>query len=195
MYIKKGYFNVKLTEEDKANILEWGKQGKRIRDIVELLDGKITKQRVSQLLKKAGIANTEIWRENKVKEKLVKLEKKYGKQFFEKDKRRDVIYQIARDKFRNKKYNAISAGIEWSIDFGDLEFPVVCPVLGIEIDYWAESRKENSLSFDRIDNSKGYVKGNVTLMSWRANRIKNDGTAEEHKKIYEFMQKSLTSPD
>ena len=91
------------------------------------------------------------------------------------------------DKFRAKKYNAISAGIEWDIDFGDLEFPVTCPVLGIEIDYWADTRQENSVSFDRIDSTKGYVKGNVLIMSWRANRIKNDGTAEEHKKIYEFM--------
>lgn len=186
-------FEKKLTEEDLKNILEWGREGVRLRDIVKKLDNKVSKQRVEQILSKEGIKNTKIWRENVTKNRLEKLEKKYGKQFFEADKRRDVIYQIVRSKFRSKKYNAITAGVEWDIDFGELDFPVCCPVLGIELDYWADTVQENSISFDRIDNSKGYVKGNVIIMSWRANRIKNNGTAEEHKKIYEFMQKHLQS--
>ena len=186
-------FQKKLTDEDIDNICKWGKEGIRLRDIVDKLEGKVSKQRVEQVLKKNGIKNTAIWRNNREKKRLEKLEKRYGKQFFDVDRKRDVIYQIVSDKFRSKKYNAISAGIEWDIDFGDLEFPVTCPILGIEIDYWADTRQENSVSFDRIDSTKGYVKGNVLIMSWRANRIKNDGTAEEHKKIYEFMQKHLQS--
>jgi hypothetical protein len=64
-------------------------------------------------------------------------------------------------------------------------------LLGIELDYFAERTQENSPSFDRVDSSKGYVKGNVIVCSWRANRIKNDGTAEEHRKIYEFLSKYI----
>jgi hypothetical protein len=76
-----------------------------------------------------------------------------------------------------------------NIEFGDLEFPSHCPVLGLELDYFTEGkgRLENSVSFDRVDPTKGYIKGNVIVMSWRANRIKNDGTAQEHQQIATFM--------
>ena len=93
-----------------------------------------------------------------------------------------------KEKFRNKKGNKY--GWEWTIEFGDLEFPSHCPVLGLELDYFTEGkgRLENSVSFDRVDPTKGYVKGNVIVMSWRANRIKNDGTFQEHQLIADFMR-------
>jgi len=59
----------------------------------------------------------------------------------------------------------------------------------MELDWFTDKVKENSPSLDRIDSKKGYVPGNVMIMSWRANRIKNDGTAAEHKKIAEFLEK------
>ena len=62
-------------------------------------------------------------------------------------------------------------------------------LLGIELDYFAEVRKEASASFDRVDNTKGYIPGNVLVISWRANRIKNDGTAQEHRQIADFIDK------
>ena len=34
-------------------------------------------------------------------------------------------------------------------------------------------------SLDRIDGAKGYVKGNVRVISHRANMLKNDATIEE----------------
>lgn len=69
--------------------------------------------------------------------------------------------------------------------------PDVCPILGIPLDYSAKRGgyySDNSPSIDRIIPSKGYIVGNCIVCSWRANRIKNDGTAEEHKKIYEYIQ-------
>ena len=91
-------------------------------------------------------------------------------------------------KARTKKSN-----LEFSIELEDLlPLPTECPVLGIPIDYSAKRGghySENSPSVDRIDSSKGYIKGNVVIMSWRANRIKNDGTAEEHLKVYNFMKR------
>jgi hypothetical protein len=38
---------------------------------------------------------------------------------------------------------------------------------------------DNSYSLDRIDSNKGYVKGNVWVISRRANVIKNNATLEE----------------
>ena len=102
------------------------------------------------------------------------------------------IYRSQRLKFNHKKANATRVGWEWDLDFGDLEWPTHCPILGLELDYFAESRKEESPSFDKLDPSKGYVRGNVRVMSWRANRIKNNGTAEEHRKIAEYLDKLNT---
>lgn len=99
----------------------------------------------------------------------------------------DPLREAQQYKLTQKKTN--SRGVDFDITWADLDWPTVCPVLGIAIDYYSESgkRNENSCSFDRIDNTKGYVKGNVRVMSWRANRIKNDGTAEEHRKIAEYI--------
>lgn len=57
-----------------------------------------------------------------------------------------------------------------------------CPIFDIELDWEVEGLKrafDNSPSLDRIDSSKGYVKGNIWIISVRANRIKNDASAEE----------------
>ena len=97
------------------------------------------------------------------------------------------LYKEQRKKFRGKKSNAVRMGIPWDIKFGELVWPTHCPVLGIELDYFNEKRAENSPSFDRYDCSKGYVSGNVYVISYRANRIKNDGTAEEHEAIAKWM--------
>jgi hypothetical protein len=94
-----------------------------------------------------------------------------------------------RARFTRKKQNSKQTGWEWLVKFHEINWPTHCPILGLEIDYFTEIRKENSASFDRIDNSKGYVKGNVHIISWRANRIKNDGTAEEHRKIADYLEK------
>jgi hypothetical protein len=89
--------------------------------------------------------------------------------------------------FRRKRQNVSSGKWPWTIRFEDLEFPLRCPILGIKLDYRGIATKENSPSFDRINPKKGYVKGNVVICSWRANRIKNNGTATEHLKIYNYM--------
>jgi hypothetical protein len=62
-----------------------------------------------------------------------------------------------------------------------IEYPKVCPVLGIELD-WKPKRNgghDNSPSLDRIDSTKGYVKGNVMIMSTLANRMKSNATIEQ----------------
>ena len=65
-----------------------------------------------------------------------------------------------------------------------------CPMLDLELAWCSGStyREDNAPSLDKIDPKKGYVKGNVTWVSWRANRIKNDGTAQEHFKIANWLK-------
>lgn len=89
--------------------------------------------------------------------------------------------------FTRKKQNAKHTGWEWDLQMGDLFWPETCPILGMTLDWFAETRQENSPSFDRVDSNRGYVKGNVQIVSWRANRIKNNGTAFEHRRIAEYL--------
>lgn len=116
--------------------------------------------------------------------------KAYGgmsrKEFFS-----DITREYQHYRLQQKKSNS---KVPFNLTWADLEWPIVCPVLGIPIDYFSEAgrRDEASCSFDRIDNTLGYVKGNVRVISWRANRIKNDGTAEEHRKIAEYIDKYTT---
>lgn len=59
-----------------------------------------------------------------------------------------------------------------------------CPFLGVKIDYRTSPRNtfvNNSHSFDRIVNSKSYVKGNVWIISRLANTMKNEATDDELK--------------
>lgn len=91
--------------------------------------------------------------------------------------------------FRHKKNNVMQkGGIKWTLDIEDVEFPTFCPILGMKLDYSGARVKENSPSFDRVNPKRGYVKGNVIVCSWRANRIKNDGTLREHEKIVAYLR-------
>lgn len=64
-----------------------------------------------------------------------------------------------------------------------------CPMLGIDLSKGSSVRCDASPSLDRIRPSLGYVKGNVHIISWRANRIKNDGTREELERIARYLRK------
>ena len=118
-----------------------------------------------------------------------KAEKEYNDKYFKKwGKREDTqLYKQQRDRYLGKKGNALGTGYTWNLDFSDIEWNTHCPILGLELDYFATMRQENSPSFDRVDSNLGYEKGNVVVMSWRANRIKNNGTAEEHHKIANYL--------
>lgn len=67
----------------------------------------------------------------------------------------------------------------------DLVIPLICPVLGIPIGISPKIYSDNSPSLDKINPKLGYVKDNVRIISFRANRLKCDMTKEEAKKIFE----------
>lgn len=96
-----------------------------------------------------------------------------------KDNPKDTIIE-------RSKYRAMKRGLEFNLSVDDIALPSYCPILGIELTY--DGDIDSSASIDRIDASKGYVKGNVAIISNRANRIKNDGTAEEHELIARWMK-------
>ena len=86
------------------------------------------------------------------------------------------------------KYRAKRLGIPFSLTESDIVIPDVCPYLGIRLCPCTEKRGDKSPSLDRINSALGYVPGNVEVISDRANRIKNNGSAEEHEKIAKRMR-------
>jgi len=74
----------------------------------------------------------------------------------------------------------------------NIKIPTHCPILGVELNFQGTgiegySREENSPSIDQVIAGQGYTLDNIAVMSWRANRIKNNGTANEHRQIADFM--------
>ena len=86
---------------------------------------------------------------------------------------------------RKTKQRATRNGLECTITAKELlPLPEICPLLGIHLDYSKGGKgrggfRNDSPSLDRIDNSKGYVPGNVWIISYRANSIKRDATLGE----------------
>lgn len=77
------------------------------------------------------------------------------------------------------KSRAKKARIPFDIDIDDIEIPLVCPVLGTPMDV---------PSLDKHEPSLGYIKGNIVVMSNRANVLKNNGTIEEFEKLLAYLK-------
>lgn len=84
-------------------------------------------------------------------------------------------------------------GVEFSITYKDLMEVSHCPLLGILLDFSINGRggKPNSPSIDRIDPTKGYVPGNVWIISAKANRMKSDATLEELETLVANFRKAM----
>jgi hypothetical protein len=71
----------------------------------------------------------------------------------------------------------------------------ICPILEIPMRWWSGyvngQTNPNAKSLDRIDSSQGYIKGNVIIISWRANKIKNNATIEELIKFGKWAETNL----
>ena len=77
----------------------------------------------------------------------------------------------------------------------DIKIPDLCPVLGIKLRINEGQSGPDSPSLDRIDPSLGYVKGNVRIISHRANQLKNDASLHEAELIYlDAIKQRLTLP-
>ena len=78
--------------------------------------------------------------------------------------------------------------LEFNLTFDDIKIPDKCPMLGIPIAVSFEGQSHNSPSLDRIDNTKGYTKDNIIIISQRANWLKSDATLSELKSIVNFLE-------
>ena len=82
---------------------------------------------------------------------------------------------------RNSKYCTKRRGIYFNLKYTDFELPEYCPILGIKLEYGAgtDGNSSSHATLDRINNSKGYIPGNVMVISRLANAMKNEASFEQ----------------
>jgi hypothetical protein len=89
------------------------------------------------------------------------------------------------------KSRAKRDGIPFNLEAADIVIPDVCPVLGIPIvqNQGRQGYFPDSASVDRIVPSQGYVKGNVRVISQRANQLKSDATVAEMRLVLADLER------
>jgi hypothetical protein len=115
--------------------------------------------------------------------------KKCSRALKEKEKRdRDWKVDAAKLLYKNIKSRCKRIGREFSIELEDIIIPEKCPVFGFELKREDKQTWMCAPSVDRIDSSKGYIKGNITVVSRRANILKRDATVEELEQLLNYYK-------
>lgn len=101
-----------------------------------------------------------------------------------------------KEMLRHAKNRADDKNLPFNITLEDLVIPERCPILDTPL-LWQDSHKwtnpENVPSLDKIIPEKGYVKGNICVISMKANMMKQDATKEQllafAKNIGKYLEK------
>ncbi len=138
------------------------------------------KHKVSEYAKKSGAVRKEkIHNDPIFKEKI------------NKQKRESRLRNISAVLLKGCKDRALKKGIEFNITLEDIVIPKICPILLQPIIQGTKDNYKFSPSVDRIDNTKGYIKGNIQIISMKANTIKNSATVEELLLFAEWINKTF----
>jgi len=95
-----------------------------------------------------------------------------GRRSWSRNNPEKIMLHMARSRARGEGYLC-------TITTMDISIPEYCPLLGLRLEQGTEKRTDASPSLDKIRPELGYVPGNVWVISWKANRIKNNATLQE----------------
>ena len=104
---------------------------------------------------------------------------------------RDWRYNAVNILYKNTKARAKKSGIPFTLEKSDVVIPDLCPVFGIPLKREDRETWYSAPSIDRIDNTKGYLKENIIIVSRRANILKRDATIEEMIQLTNFYKRYL----
>lgn len=164
------------------------KEKKLARDKVR---GKEYREENKEVLKQK---NKEYYEQNK--EQLKERHKKNRLEKYRADPKKDMAeqkqwkinnierYLVQSARNRAKKYN-----LPFDITHEDVVIPEFCPYLGIKLIPFSEW---SSPSLDKIIPELGYVKGNIQVISTKANTMKNNATQDELVRFAESVLKMNT---
>lgn len=116
--------------------------------------------------------------------------RKYSREY--QTKRREGFEYRLQMLLNASKQRARLKGREHTLTLEDIKelYPTdgKCPVFGIVLEFGDAGFRENSPSLDRIDSKGGYTKGNVQVVSWKANRLKSYATVEELETLVTYLR-------
>ena len=94
--------------------------------------------------------------------------------------------------FRAAKARAKNQGVPFDIEISDIVIPETCPILLVPLSVGNKIVSINSPSLDKIIPELGYVKGNIQVISYKANLMKSNANPDQlvlfAKWILEFFQ-------
>lgn len=93
------------------------------------------------------------------------------------------------------KQRAKKLGLDFNLTINDIIIPDKCPLLEVPFVAGERGNYEYTFSLDRIDPSKGYVKGNIWVITKKANTMKNNATKEELLKFADNIYKYFGDND
>lgn len=99
---------------------------------------------------------------------------------------------VPRALYNKAAYRAKKAGVPFTITVGDVVVPSHCPVLGIPLQVADKRFGQGSPSLDRLVPELGYVPGNVVVISFRANLLKNNATVLELEAVASWLRARQT---
>ena len=113
-----------------------------------------------------------------------KLRQKYHEdpEFHQQMKDRMAKYRLEHNErilLSQAKIRAKKNKLEFDLIEEDIIIPERCPLMDIPLFRGDNYAKDNSPCIDRIDNTKGYVKSNIRVVSYLANRMKSNATKEQ----------------
>lgn len=90
--------------------------------------------------------------------------------------------------FKSAQKRAARYGIPFDLAPSDIVVPEFCPVLGIRLAVLGGQPTDASPSLDRVVPDRGYVRGNVAVISFRANAIKTNATLDELERVTAWVR-------
>lgn len=110
-----------------------------------------------------------------------------------KERRDKPIHSLFLDARRRAKKKKLP----FNLNEETLSIPEKCPVLGITLGRNGDNKfpLPNSPSLDKVIPTLGYIDGNVNVISFRANDVKKDATAEEHERIAFYIRSNSPIED
>jgi len=114
----------------------------------------------------------------------------HGRELHRKTEARNRLKNPERAILNAARQRARKLGLPFDLTIENIIIPKLCPVLGIPLVFRVGhgSFQPDSPSLDRFRPARGYVQGNVAVISWRANKIKSNATLKEVKAIARWME-------
>jgi len=96
-----------------------------------------------------------------------------------------IMLESARGRAKRK-------GLDFNIELSDIVVPSHCPILGYELFFAKEKCTKASPVLDRKDDALGYIKGNVGVISSRANLLKSNMSKDQIMKLAEYTNSGVS---